>query len=249
MNHNEHASVDEAHLTLIEHLRELRVRLVQSFWALLIFSGICYGFSDIIFEYVRLPIVKYLPSGGLIYTGPLDKFMAHIKLAFVCGIILSCPWWIFQIWKFVAPGLYKNEKKYTVSFLVAGSTLFLIGVAFAYFVVLPSAFEFLLTFGGDTDKPMISIDHYLAFFTQMCLVFGVAFELPLILVILGMLGIVNQRMLREKRKHSIFAMAVVAAVITPPDLMSMIMMLIPMVILYEIAVIFVGFVEKKNAAV
>ncbi|MDG0814979.1 twin-arginine translocase subunit TatC [Bdellovibrio svalbardensis] len=240
--------VDLKGQSLFEHLGELRTRLVYCAYILVIATGICYGFSEHIFNFIRAPIQPYLPNGGLIYTGPLDKFVAHIKIAFVCGIIISCPLWLYQVWKFVAPGLYSNERKYTIGFIFSGTALFLLGAAFSYWVVLPMAFHFLMNFGGNIDKPMISIDQYLGFFTQMCLMFGVSFELPLVIAILGMMGIVSHKFLTEKRRYAIMGLAIASAIITPPDLMSMIMMLIPMVGLYELGVFVVGIVEKKRAA-
>jgi len=237
---------DEKYQSLVEHLAELRVRIMNSGYALFLATAVCYAFSEKIFNFVRLPIAQYLPMGGLVFTAPMDKFIAHLKISFVCGAIISCPFWLYQIWLFVAPGLYTREKKYTISFIGAGSLLFLLGVSFAYYVVLPMAFHFLMTYGGDVDKPMITIDHYLGFFTQMCLMFGAAFELPLILIILGMLGIVSQKFLRDKRRYAVMTLAVLSAIITPPDLLSMIMMLVPMIVLYEIAVFFVGFFERKK---
>lgn len=232
--------------SLVEHLAELRFRIVNSLYALVIATGLAYSQSEKIFNIIRLPIQKYLTNQGLVYTGPLDKFLAHIKIAIACGFIISCPFWLYQLWKFVAPGLYNKERKYMVGFILSGTVLFLSGVCFSYFIVLPMAFEFLFHFGGDIDKPMITIEQYLSFFTQMCVMFGVSFELPLIITILGMMGIVSQSFLKEKRRYAIMTLAIAAAIITPPDLMSMIFMLIPMVLLYEIGVFFVGFFEKKR---
>ncbi|WP_374029455.1 twin-arginine translocase subunit TatC [Bdellovibrio bacteriovorus] len=240
--------LDSKAQSLYEHLAELRKRLINCVFILIIATGICYGFSEKIFNFVRAPISPYLPGGGLIYTGPLDKFIAHLKLAFVCGILLSCPFWLYQVWKFIAPGLYAKERKYTMGFIISGTGLFLLGAAFSYWVALPMAFEFLMTFGGDVDKPMISIDQYMGFFTQMCLMFGVAFELPLIIVLLGMFGIVSQEFLRKNRRYAVMTIAVIAAIITPPDLLSMVMMLAPMWILFEAAVIIVGIFENKREA-
>jgi len=240
--HNEEGSGQ----SLIEHLAELRTRLVQCAFILIVATGICYSFSEKIFNFVRAPIAPYLPGGGLIYTGPMDKFIAHLKLSFVCGILISCPLWLYQVWLFVAPGLYQKEKRYTAGFIISGTGLFLLGAAFSYWIALPMAFQFLMTYGGDVDKPMISIDQYMGFFTQLCLMFGVAFELPLVIVVLGMMGIVSQAFLRKNRRYAVMTIAVIAAVITPPDLLSMIMMLAPMLILFEAAVIIVGIFEKKR---
>lgn len=241
------SDLDSRAQTLQEHLADLRSRIINCLFILIIATAACYSISEHIFNFVRTPIAPYLSEGGLIFTGPLDKFIAHIKLAFLCGIIVSCPLWLFQVWKFVAPGLYATEKKYMMSFITAGSVLFVLGAAFSYFLVLPMAFEFLMTFGGDVDKPMISIDQYMSFFTQMCLMFGVAFEMPLIIIILGMMGVVTQDFLKRNRRYAIMLLSVIAAVITPPDIISMVMMLVPMIVLFEIGVFVVGTFEKRQA--
>ena len=238
--------LDQRAQSLYEHLGELRTRLIRCVLILFVATAVCYGFSDHIFNFVRAPIAPYLPGGGLIYTGPLDKFIAHLKLSFVFGILISCPFWLYQVWLFVAPGLYQKERRYTMGFIGAGTFLFVLGAAFSYYIALPMAFQFLMTFGGDVDKPMISIDQYMGFFTQMCLMFGVAFELPLVIIILGMMGIVSQQFLRNNRRYAIMTIAVIAAIITPPDLLSMVMMLAPMWALFEIAVVVVGIFEKKR---
>lgn len=233
---------------LMDHLRELRKRLFNSVIILLVAMAICYAFSDRLFDIVRAPILPFLPEQGLVFTSPLDKFIAHLKIAFACGIIISCPLWLFQIWQFIAPGLYKNEKRYALSFLGFGSLLFVAGVCFAYFITLPLGLEFLMNFGGTTDKPMITIDHYLGFFTQICLMFGLAFELPLIIVILGVIGLVSSQFLKAKRRHAIFGLAVFSALLTPPDVLSMALMLVPLLVLYELSIHIVRFFESKKAA-
>lgn len=233
--------------SLIEHLTELRIRLQHSLYGAVVGMIICYNFTEQIFNIIRSPIQPYLKGGGLVFTAPMDKFIAHLKIAFFGGVVLASPWIFFQIWKFIAPGLYQKEKKYALGFIVAGTILFLIGVAFSYFLVFPMAFEFLMNYGGSIDTPMITIDQYLSFVVTTSIMFGVSFELPLVLTILGMLGIVSQKFLREKRRYAIVGLAALSAIFTPPDLLSMIMMLIPMVGLYEISIITVGIFEKKKA--
>lgn len=232
---------------LVDHLTELRQRLIYSLWFIALASGVAYYFSENIFNIIRAPIAPYLPNQGLIFTAPMDKFLAHFKVALFSGVIVACPFWIYQAWKFVAPGLYQNEKKMAAGFVLSGIFLFLLGVGICYFGVLPVAIEFLMGFGGSQDQAMISISEYLSFFIMMCLAFGLSFELPLILVVLGLLGIVSHEGLRSTRRYAIVVLSVLAAVLTPsPDVVSMLMLLAPLVLLYELAIFLVGFFETKK---
>ncbi|MCE3009436.1 MAG: twin-arginine translocase subunit TatC [Proteobacteria bacterium] len=232
--------------TLIEHLTELRSRLIRIAWGIFLGLIVCYYFSEKIFEVVRAPILPYLPEGGLVFTGPADKFIAHIKVSIFGGILLTTPFWLYQIWSFVSPALYKKEKRIALGFILSGSLLFILGVLFSYYLMLPTAFEFLLGFGGTMDKPMITIDAYLSFFLMTSLAFGLSFELPLVLVLLGMFGVVSSSFLSKNRRYAALVLAFVAAIVTPqPDAFSMLMMLLPLMALYEISVGLVRFFEKK----
>jgi len=233
--------------TLTDHLRELRTRIIRSLWGILAGAVLCYNFVEVLLVHIRAPIEQHLQGGGLVFTAPADKFMAYLKISFFCGFILATPWWLYQAWKFVAPGLYAKERKYTLAFIFSGSFLYLAGVLFGYFLALPAAFDFLMTFGGEVDKPMITITHYLSFFTMMLLIFGLAFELPMIIIILGMLGIVSQEFLKKNRRYAIVILTIAAAILTPtPDAVSLFILLIPLYILFEISIFFVGFFEKKS---
>lgn len=233
---------------LVEHLGELRDRIIKCAFAILICGGIAWFFSSQIFELIRQPIAPYLNNtdGGLVFTHPMDKFMSHVKVAMLAGVILACPVWLYQLWRFVAPGLYAHEQKYAAGFIISGTILFLTGVLFVYFLVFPAAFKFLLGFGGDVDKPLITISEYLSFFITTTLVFGVSFELPLVLVLLGLIGIVDAKMLRTNRRYAIVILALVSAVVTPPDMLSMIMLLVPLVFLYEVSILIVGAFARKR---
>lgn len=233
--------------TLIEHLGELRDRLVKAAWAILLGTILCWIFNNQLFDFIRRPILETHLLDGLVFTHPIDSFMAHVKVALLGGVILTCPLWLYQAWQFVAPGLYAHEKKYSIIFILAGTVLFGIGISFAYFLVLPAAFNFLLGFGGGTDKPMITIKDYFSFFTTMMLVFGFAFELPLVIVVLGAIGIVDAAFLRAKRRIMIVIMAVTSAIVTPPDAASMLMLLVPLVVLYEISIVLVSMMRKKRS--
>lgn len=231
------SDLTEKEQTLTDHLTELRVRLIRAMFWILLFTCLGWYFSEEIMTIVRHPIQKYLPDGGLVYTGVMDKFMAHVKLGIMAGIVMSAPFWLFEIWKFVAPGLYQREKRYAASFILAGTFLFILGICFVYFAVYPIAFEWLMSFGGNVDKPMITIEEYLSFFVTTALMFGASFELPLVLIILVLIGLIDIEFLRTKRRYAVVALSVVAAVLTPPDVISMTMMLVPLCLLYESAII------------
>lgn len=239
---------EDGSMSLIGHLHELRVRLTKSAYG--IFAGmlICWSFSEKVFNILREPIAEYLPTGGLVFTAPMDKFMAHVKIAFVCGLLLSAPIWLYQLWGFIAPALYKKEKKVAMGFVFFGTLQFIMGLAFSYFVVLPMAFKFLMNFGGSIDKPMITIDHYLGFLTHTAIVFALCFQMPVVISFLGMLGLVSQKFLREKRRYAVLAITVVAAIAAPPDALSMLLLLFPMWFLYEVSILIVGSFEKSKKA-
>ena len=164
----------DAELSMTEHLGELRIRLIWVAWILLGGFGACYGFSEYIFNFLRAPIVPFLPANdkGLHFTGVFEKFMAHVKVSFLAGVIITSPLWLYQVWKFIAPALYVKRKKYAGAFIFSGIFLFLGGSAFAYYIVFPFAFKFLLTFGGEVDKPIITITEYLDFVFKFFLAFG-----------------------------------------------------------------------------
>ncbi len=236
----------EPNQTLVEHLSELRIRLMWSILGVFLGFIVCWGFSDFLFDIARGPISPYLKNtaGGLVFTAPMDKFLAHLKVAVLAGTLVSSPFWLYHVWKFVAPGLYEKEKKYAVAFVGFGTGLFMLGMCFVYFIVLPMAFKFLMTFGGSTDTPMITIGEYLSFFVTTTLVFGLAFEMPLILTLLGIMGLVSSSFLSTYRRYSYVILAVASAIFTPPDALSMILMLVPLILLYEMSIFLVKIFEK-----
>ncbi len=233
--------------SLFDHLGELRDRLVKSAWAIALTTAVCWIFHEQLFDALREPIAPFLEGNGLVFTHPIDKFMSHLKVTVLAGVVIACPIWLYQAWMFVAPGLYSHEKKYSIIFITSGTVLFAVGVSFCYFLVLPAAFQFLLNFGGKTDHPMITINEYLSFFTTMILVFGLAFELPLVIVVLGVIGIVDAKFLRDKRRIMIVVLAIASAIVTPPDIMSMLLLFVPLWVLYEISIILVAVLGKKKS--
>ncbi len=239
---------EEAPQTLVEHLSDLRKCLLRSVIAVVVGFCVCWMFRNQLFEIIKQPIAPFLKDGSLVFTGPMDNFLAHIKISLLASIILSCPFWIYQVWLFIAPGLYEKEKKYGIAFIFSGSFLFLLGVSFVYFIVYPMAFDFLMNFGGSGNTaPMITISEYLSFFTTTTLVFGAAFEMPLVLTILGILGVIDHHFLASKRRYAIVILAALSAMITPPDVISMFAMLVPLSLLYELSIFLVKVLGDKGS--
>jgi sec-independent protein translocase protein TatC len=241
---------DAAHMGFMDHLGELRTRIVRIAWILFAGFGVCWGFSEHIFAYLRAPILRFLPAGqtGLHYIGVLEKFMAHVKVSFLAAVLLTSPLWLYQVWRFIAPALYSKEKRYAGSFILAGIVFFLAGAGFAYYLALPAAFKFLLSFGGDADKPIITITEYLDFIFKFVLAFGMTFEMPVVLTFLGLMGIIDAAFLRKYRRWAIMIMAVLSAIVTPPDAVSMLALLVPLIFLYEMSIFVVAAVAKPRAA-
>jgi sec-independent protein translocase protein TatC len=238
---------EDQQMTLVQHLRELRYRLIMSILGIGIGMGLCVWQSELLLDFVRAPVLPYLGhAGGLVFTGVMDKFMVHLKIGALGGLILTCPWWLFQVWRFISPGLYMNERRFAAGFIVSGTILFMAGVCFVYFLVYPAAFKYLFGIGGDIDKPMITINEYISFFATTTVMFGVAFELPLILVILALMGVIDAEFLRRQRRFAIPIMAVLTAFITPPDMVSMLLLLVPMCLLYESSILVIQFLLPRR---
>lgn len=246
----DHSGQTQGH-SLTDHLTELRDRVVRCAWAVLACSILAWFFKEQILEILTEPIEPQLQQGSLVFTNVVDPFMINLRISIVAGITLATPIWLYQAWKFVAPGLYAKEKKYTVGFIISGTVLFVTGVVFSYMLVLPAGLKFLLEMAPSPEssalRAMIDITKYLSFLTTTALVFGLAFELPLVITMLGVLGIVDQNGLRQKRRFAILGMAILAAIVTPPDALSMMLLLVPLCILYEISIILVGMLGTKTS--
>jgi sec-independent protein translocase protein TatC len=243
-------NIEDKKMSLTEHLVELRKRLIHAVIALGIGFLACYYFKDGIFNIVTKPLTEALPKNSyLIYTGLTEAFFVYMKLAFFASLLLTSPFIFYQIWKFIEPGLLAEEKKFVVPFVLSSSLLFVSGVLFGYFVVLPPAFEFFVSFNNKYLQAMISFSDYLSLFVTFLLGFGVSFELPIIIFFLARLGIVNAQMLSKQRRYAILVIFIVAAVLTPsPDALSQILMAIPLMFLYEVSIFVAKFAAKKKAA-
>jgi sec-independent protein translocase protein TatC len=220
------------------HLEELRKRLIVCFIAVGIGFAASYGFKEHLFQILVRPLTQVMGEGDtLIFTGLPEAFFTYLKVAFLAGIMLASPVLLYQFWMFVAPGLYEKEKKVMLPIVFLSTFFFVGGALFGYFLVFPLGFQFFLGFATDTIRPMPSMKEYLSFSAKLLLAFGVVFELPLVLTFMARLGIVSVDFLKKNRKYAILLFFAGAAIITPPDVVTQIMMALPLMVLYEISII------------
>jgi len=232
--------IDDSKAPLLEHLIELRRRLLWSVAVLAVLFAICLSFARPIFAFLVQPLLR-AGQGRLIYTDVFEAFFVEVKVALFAALMVGFPFFAIQIWKFVAPGLYAKEKKALLPFLVLTPVFFITGAAFAYYVAMPWALHFLLSYqgniGGVDQEALPGVGNYLNFCTRFLFGFGVAFLTPIVLMILERAGVVSLEQLTKHRRYALVAAAAVAAVLTPPDAVSMMLLLIPLYSLYELAIL------------
>ena len=223
-------------LTLSDHLTELRQRILKILLILFVGFCACYFFSQEILSLFTQPIKPYLlaTKGKLIFISPFEKFFSYLWASLFAGLVVSCPFWLYQVWQFIAPGLYKNEKKWSLIFVSLSVCLFVSGILFVYFVVYPFSFRFLFNFGGE-EIPYISIKPYLSFFLRTAFAFGLVFLSPLVLLALLKFNILTVAELKKARPYAVVLIALVSAMVTPPDVFSMFFMMAPLYLLFEIS--------------
>ncbi|RUM69309.1 MAG: twin-arginine translocase subunit TatC [Sulfurovum sp.] len=243
------------------HLIELRKRLGLSVLAIFIAFIIAFVFHENILEWITAPLndalaqvakISKKAADGMVTTNQVGgAFFVALKVSFFAGLLGALPIILYQIWLFVAPGLYSNEKKMILPFVVGGTLMFFIGVLFAYYVVTPFGFQFLITFGSFLYTPLINIEDYVGFFTKIMMGFGLAFELPVFAYFLALLGLVTDRTLIDFFKYAILIIFVVAALLTPPDILTQLLMAAPLVLLYGVSILIVRmvnpYVEENEA--
>ncbi len=245
-------------MPLIDHLMELRTRLMWSVGAFGIAFAVCYYFSGQIYGFLAQPLADILQQQGhgdrrMIFTALYEAFFTYLKVAFFGATFFSFPIWATQLWLFVAPGLYKSEKRAITPFLVASPFLFVMGAALAYYFIFPLAWKFFISFetpgdnGGLPVQLEAKVSEYLSLVMHMILAFGIAFQLPVLLTLLAKVGIVSVDGLKKGRRYAIVGMFVAAAVLTPPDIISQIGLAVPLILLYELSIFAAGWMARDKA--
>jgi sec-independent protein translocase protein TatC len=237
---------DEKKIPFTGHLEELRRRLIVCFVAVGIGFVLSYGFKEKLFQILTRPLIGVMQTGDkLIFTGLPEAFFTYLKVAFLSGIILAAPIIFYEFWVFVAPGLYNKEKRLMVPIVFLSTLFFVGGSFFGYFIVFPYGFKFFLGFASEIIQPLPSMREYLSFASKLLLAFGLVFELPLVITFLAKLGIVSVSFLKKNRKYALLLFFVGAAILTPPDVVTQVMMALPLMVLYEISIVGARIFGKK----
>jgi sec-independent protein translocase protein TatC len=242
--------------SFVEHLTELRSRLVKSIVYLFIFFIVCYFFAENIYSFLVAPYAEAVKDDEvnrrMIFTALHETFITYLKVAFFAAIFITSPIILTQIWKFVAPGLYKNEKRALLPYLIATPTLFLLGGMLVYYLIMPLAIKFFLSFETTTQFTNLPIqleakvNEYLSLIMRLIFAFGISFQLPVLLSLLARVGFIDSQYLKKRRKYVIIIIFSVAAILTPPDPITQIGLGIPLLILYELSILSVRLIEKKK---
>ncbi|WP_413785159.1 twin-arginine translocase subunit TatC [Desulfovibrio sp.] len=231
---------------LMDHLGELRMRIVRCCIAIVLGFFACWAVVDPIFNALVDPLLAVLPKGShAIYTTLPEGFFTRMYIALVAGIFAASPVIFYQIWSFIAPGLYEEEKKYIIPIAVMSALFFACGGAFCYFVVFPYAFSFFVSFATEEIVAMPKVSDYLSFVLKLILAFGIIFEMPLFAFFLARMGVITGAMMRKARRYAILGIFVVAAILTPPDVVSQLLMACPMLVLYEISILVAAAFGRK----
>jgi len=236
--------------SFVSHLVELRDRMIRSLVVVLILFGVCFYFSGEIMKFLSQPLYQALPAGTKpIFTDQAGAFFTLTKVSFLTALLAALPWVLYQAWAFVAPGLYDHEKRFALPLIVSSVFFMLVGISFAYYFVLPAAYKFFISFSAQTGAETLQdLQKYWDFTLAIFFGFGITFEVPVVEMLLVKLGMVTTQQLREARRYVIVGAFVVAAVLTPPDVLSQFMLAIPLIILYELGIWLSGFIASVSRA-
>lgn len=238
----------EGTMSFLDHLEELRLRILWSLGTLVALSvaGFWLTTQFGVLELLTRPVRPLLDAGRLAYLSPTEPFMVTLKVGIFVGVVLSLPVLFYHFWRFVAPGLLENERRIFFPALIGSVLLFVGGAALAFFIVLPLALRFFLGFSEEALIPVITINDYFSFAIRITLVFGAVFETPLVVIVLTYVGLLSPRTIRRYRRHAIAGMAILAALLTPADIFSMVLMLVPLYLLFELSLVFATLIERRQ---
>jgi sec-independent protein translocase protein TatC len=246
--------MDQEHSSAImgfwQHLDELKGRVMKCLYVFLAGFLLCYFYTNkVVFAFLQKPLFDALPPDQhkLYFTSLFENFFTHLKIAGYSALFLFSPFYFYQLWSFIAPGLHPRERRLVVPFIAAATFFFIGGAAFAYFVLFPIGFKFFVSYGLPTDMPLLTIDSYYGTCLKLMLLFGSAFELPVLMILLGFLGLLSAETLRAQRKNAFLGITIVSAFIAPPDAVSMLLLMAPLMVMYEGATFVVGIIEKRRA--
>lgn len=229
------------------HLEELRTRLIRCFIAVIIGAGIAYAFKERLFDILTQPLIQAMPPDGkMIFTGLPEAFFTYLKLSALLGVFIAFPVIIFEFWMFVSPGLYKKERRLLGPVIFLSTIFFVGGALFGYFVVFPWGFKFFMGFQSETLQALPSMKEYLGFVSKLLIAFGIVFELPIIITCMAALGIVTPQFLKKQRRYAIVIFFIAGAILTPPDIITQVLMAMPLILLYEFSILGAVLFGKKE---
>jgi sec-independent protein translocase protein TatC len=231
-----------------DHIDELRVRLMRCLWVFMAGFSLCYLIAPQIMDFLRAPLFEVLPPDKrqLYFTSLFENFLTHLKIAGYASLVFLSPYYFYELWRFVSPGLYPRERKWVMPFVIAGCFFFVLGAGFAYSVLFPVGFKYFITYGGPDEVPLLTIESFYSTAIKLLFLFGVAFELPVIIAFLGLMGVVDAEQLRTQRKPAILAITIVSAFVAPPDAISMLILMAPLILMYEGSIWVVQWFGKKK---
>ena len=242
---------DLSRMSLADHIEELRSRIIKALLGLLVAVVACLYFGELILEFIREPLARALLDvehpGDLNYLSPVEFFATYVRVGLICGLMLASPWVLYQLWAFVASGLYKREKKWVVIFAPVSIVLFIAGLACLYFSVLPLTLRYLIGFSQGMATPLFTWNLYVAMVLKIALAFGLGFQTPLIVIFLAVTRLATLNQLRAMRKYVIMAILVLAAILTPPDVASQLLLALPVLVLFEIGLLASWLILRKGA--
>ncbi|MEZ4741364.1 MAG: twin-arginine translocase subunit TatC [Bdellovibrionota bacterium] len=236
-------------MSLLDHLGELRGRIIKSLLAVIAFFVFALFFSREIIEFLKQPLLEVLPANAnsLHFTGPMDVFIVSIKVSFLASLLAACPVWIYQFWRFVEPALYEHERKWILPFIFVSTALFISGVAFCYFIIFPMTLNFLIGLGTEVATSIITITDYTSLLVILVVAFGLVFQTPLILVLLAVLDLIDVNTLAKNRRFVIVGILTVSAILTPPDPMSQVGLAVPMYVMFEVSILIIRFIKRERS--